>query len=247
VFAERARIHIVDPGAAAVLVAYIHNNPVRAGVVTDALDSTWTTHRAVVGHDVAPPWLDVPWILSACGFDASPSGRARFDDFVRRRASLGRDRQLSGPVDAHDEAPAWRPLGGHARLADAIVSASDADGGARRDIVVRHRAAWALAWTGPPEIAVSVGARVLGVREGELDPSNRRPAVVRAREVLLLAWRDGLARPVVEIAEVLGLSRGGASRCLARAGESSELRALAADVAGRVRGLPEIVEETGAK
>ncbi len=30
----------------AILLAYLHNNPVRAGVVTDPIDCNWTSHRA---------------------------------------------------------------------------------------------------------------------------------------------------------------------------------------------------------
>lgn len=41
------------------LVAYIHNNPVRAKVVDHAAASTWTSHRMYVGAAAAPRWLDV--------------------------------------------------------------------------------------------------------------------------------------------------------------------------------------------
>ena len=41
------------------VIAYLHNNPVRAGVCAQPHDSTWTSHRAQLGLDDAPPWLDV--------------------------------------------------------------------------------------------------------------------------------------------------------------------------------------------
>ncbi len=85
VFADRHRSIIIERERVAELVAYIHNNPVRAGVVADPAESTWTSHRYYLGVAVAPAWLDVARGLSLCGFDASPSGRRAFHEFVLKR------------------------------------------------------------------------------------------------------------------------------------------------------------------
>jgi putative transposase len=61
------------------LLAYIHNNPVRAGVASAAVASTWTSHRAYLGLDAAPPWLHVDEGLTRAGF----SNRQEFDRWVR--------------------------------------------------------------------------------------------------------------------------------------------------------------------
>jgi len=61
------------------LIAYIHNNPVRAGVVTAAGASTWTSHRAYVGLDPAPAWLSVDEGLARAGFRRDP---VAFDRWV---------------------------------------------------------------------------------------------------------------------------------------------------------------------
>ncbi|MGE0867860.1 MAG: hypothetical protein AB7P03_04835 [Kofleriaceae bacterium] len=50
-------------------IAYIHNNPVRAGVVRRAKDSTWTSHAAYLGLAPAPAWLDIQEGLARSGFD----------------------------------------------------------------------------------------------------------------------------------------------------------------------------------
>jgi hypothetical protein len=52
------------------VIAYIHNNPVRAGVVTAPRKSRWTSHRAYVGLEPAPPWLHVAEGLRLSGFDS---------------------------------------------------------------------------------------------------------------------------------------------------------------------------------
>ncbi len=49
----------LTPDKEAGVLAYIHNNPVRAGVVRRASQSDWTSHRAYLGRDPAPSWLHV--------------------------------------------------------------------------------------------------------------------------------------------------------------------------------------------
>ena len=98
VFAERPRsVIVLKEEQLAILIAYIHNNPQRAGLVLDPADTDWTSHRAFIGLVAAPPWLHVEWALATMGFSASPSGRLAFHDFVRSRAALPRDPRLAGP------------------------------------------------------------------------------------------------------------------------------------------------------
>src|SRR5437868_4699035 len=59
VFADRAKDHQIRPAREGAVIAYIHNNPVEAGVVARARDSRWTSHRAYAGLDPVPDWLDV--------------------------------------------------------------------------------------------------------------------------------------------------------------------------------------------
>lgn len=82
------------------VIAYIHNNPVRAGVVARARDSTWTSHNAYVGSREPQPWLRVD-----IGFDAMHiKDAASFEAFVDAEASQPRQdrRGKSGrPPSAH--------------------------------------------------------------------------------------------------------------------------------------------------
>jgi putative transposase len=39
------------------LIRYVHNNPIRAGVVERAAYSGWTSHRAYMGLEACPSWL----------------------------------------------------------------------------------------------------------------------------------------------------------------------------------------------
>ena len=47
------------------LVAYIHLNPVRAGLVRRPDESGWTSHRAHLGLDKPPPWLSLGGVSEA--------------------------------------------------------------------------------------------------------------------------------------------------------------------------------------
>ena len=67
--------HRDDVGA---LIAYIHNNPVRAKLVASASESTWTSHRMYLGLDAEPPWLHVEEGLARAGF----RDRTAFDRWV---------------------------------------------------------------------------------------------------------------------------------------------------------------------
>ncbi len=98
VFAERPFSQpATDAETLGRFVAYVHNNPVRAGVVSSPEASTWTSHRAFVAEASGPRFLDVEWTLAALGFSASSAGRAAFHRYVCARAPLARDPRLDGP------------------------------------------------------------------------------------------------------------------------------------------------------
>jgi len=52
------------------VLAYLHNNPVCAGVISDPAQSDWTSHRCYLGLAEAPPWLAVPEGLARTGLNA---------------------------------------------------------------------------------------------------------------------------------------------------------------------------------
>ena len=62
------------------LVRYIHLNPVRAGLVADPVDYTWSGHSAYLGLEKIP-WLTTAWVLSQFS-DRIPEARVRYQWFV---------------------------------------------------------------------------------------------------------------------------------------------------------------------
>ena len=77
VFVRGPKAYAVPNHRVGHLIAYIHNNPVRANVCNTAVNSTWTSHRAYVGVDEAPPWLHVTRALTVSGVE-----REGFDEWV---------------------------------------------------------------------------------------------------------------------------------------------------------------------
>jgi len=82
-FASRANIWVTRSENVASVIAYIHNNPVRAGVVAVARGSSWTSHRAYLGEEAPPPWLALDEGFGRCGLDART-----FDDWVASRSGM---------------------------------------------------------------------------------------------------------------------------------------------------------------
>lgn len=74
VFADRPNTVTVELAAAGRLIAYHHNNPVRAGLVECPSDSSWTSHRHYLRIDACPSWLDVELGLRLAGFDDDEHG-----------------------------------------------------------------------------------------------------------------------------------------------------------------------------
>jgi hypothetical protein len=68
VFTRGPRDYAIPLERARHVIAYIHKNPVRAGVVARASDSTWTSHRAYAGLVRSPSWLAVDEGLALSGF-----------------------------------------------------------------------------------------------------------------------------------------------------------------------------------
>jgi hypothetical protein len=91
IFADRPASWATRPENEARLIAYIHNNPVRAGVVTRARDSSWSSHRAFINAEAAPPWLDVETARRRSGIEGS-----EFDRWVDGVHDLGETDTLAG-------------------------------------------------------------------------------------------------------------------------------------------------------
>lgn len=235
VFADRHRTLTFDGETAAALLAYIHNNPVRAGVVNDPADSSWTSHRAYLGLAPAPPWLNVELGLELCGFSATQSGRVRFHEMVVARSRDAKQIELSGG----DMEARRRSL--RARVAAPVEIASPRvsleDGALRVDpaydqlnLRELHRLPM---WCGEAGDVLQSVAGETGAELRLLKSRARGRGVVQARRLALVTWTLELQRPARELASVLGITSSSASELIGSA--SPSIRATAAALATKLR------------
>jgi REP element-mobilizing transposase RayT len=204
VFASRhTTIAFADEGAAG-LLAYVHNNPVRAGVVERAIDSSWTSHRAYLGRASAPPWLGVAEGLALAGVPGAPD---LFDALVRERA--GRAREPAWSDEPRREQRAARlAAGAPVRVSWPLVESEG------RQFAVQRAGGLRPRWPGRPEDVVERVARHLHVRATEVVGPLRSESLTEARRTAMLAWTMGLGRLQMEMACCLGISAAAASQLL---------------------------------
>jgi hypothetical protein len=120
IFVRGPKQILVPVASAGRVIAYIHNNPVRARVVTNARDSKWTSHRFYVGLEPAPRWLHVAEGLALAGLD----NRDAFDAFVADRANAD-DLEVAAAIEEENGASNSHPPPLDARvIACSIVSAT---------------------------------------------------------------------------------------------------------------------------
>jgi hypothetical protein len=192
VFADRAKAHAVLPEHERDLIAYIHNNPVRAGVVRRAAESTWTSHRAYVGLVRSPGWLRVSDGLRRGGFDDPNT----FDTWVD---VTSRDENVQPAIAGIHPAARKR---GFIELATPIVGA--------RTVVPLVARSFARVRPDPRRL-ISLVAALFGVPETLVCSRRNVPVAVRARRATVHAAR-ALGIGGSDIAAAIGISPQAASK-----------------------------------
>lgn len=76
------------------LVAYLHLNPVRAGMTAEAGDYRWSSHRAYMGLEIIP-WLSCDLVLGQLSRKTS-TARRLFADFVSGEVDKGHRCEFHG-------------------------------------------------------------------------------------------------------------------------------------------------------
>lgn len=217
VFAERPRTVTAATLHTARLLAYVHNNPVRAGLVESAAKCRWTSHRAYLGMTSAPGWLDVRQGLALSGFDPSRNGRRAFAEVVAARSRDPRDPAISGD-DAGARAAVREALGAPIELAAPVWPAELPLPQLRR-VIALDGTPYRPRPPGDLQALLAVVAARRGVSVDRMRSRDRAARTVAARRVFLQAAIDALGWPTNASAATIGLTTQGASQLLRRAGE----------------------------
>ena len=184
---------VIDDAYLRRLIAYIHLNPVVAGLVTDAADYRYTGHRDLVGKSVAR-LVDPEETLLFFGETRRAAHRA-YRDTIRVVAGELEDGAATSD-DGALETLADPALGPSARPGlDALGRSSGHD---------------------RPPLSVAaylVGAsRALGVTAGELAGRQQNSALVRLREAIVLVGTEHYGLRLKALADAIGKSAESASR-----------------------------------
>ena len=222
VFAQRPATIVVNPEDTLRVLAYVHNNPVRADVVSSASESSWTSHRYYCGLQSPPDWLRMRLGLKLSGFD-DKSGQASFDEFVTAQANNPRDPVLSGTTSIGARVRIREVLGVPVELASPCVNGNTN----RHGVVVRTKAKQPTRSIDPHRVIEYV-ANLLGVESTTVLSRSRSRCVAKARRLILVICCQHLDQRISTIAGLLGISVSSASDLLYRRPErAQELHLLA--------------------
>ncbi|RLB45640.1 MAG: hypothetical protein DRJ42_29475 [Deltaproteobacteria bacterium] len=216
VFAGRPNTVICANRAVGYVIAYVSNNPRRAGLVEVARDSQWTSHDLYLDPGSAPKWLQVERGLELAGFSTSEKGRRGFDDFVNSLRWEPRNDALSERALPSLRRKAREKVGAPVELGVPVVDMSESGLVSavslvtRVDVPVRPRGHFSL------EDVLAVVAGELSLAPADLRSRDRRRELCAGRRVAVLVWVRYLNRPSSEIAGYLGISTSAASGLLHR-------------------------------
>lgn len=208
VFADRPYVEAVDDSRIPYLLAYVHNNPVRARLVRSADECSWTSHQAYLGLTPARAGLSTERGLSRSGFGGDATA---FDAWVR--SCVGNtDFSRAAEVARQARTRARQQGGSHVEIA----TPQQGTDGMRAAVVVPLVALWrAHPSRITPEGVIAVVQELTGIDPRGRAARDRRPAVTAARRAALAAWTH-IGGTRIQMARSLGIGAAAASDLLHR-------------------------------
>jgi putative transposase len=188
------------------LVRYVHNNPVRAGLASKATDSGWSSHRAYLGLEDKPDWLDTTPVLNAFGAEKNPeAARTAFSSFVEEGGSEPRRPEFSGEVSLELARHIRSVVGGPVEISypvlgpdEFILDVYKGQVAANQD----HRR-FLDSKVGTLEVLKAVCDET-GLDENLLLGRTRIGSAVQGRRLVAWIWCERMRRKQVDVAELFG-------------------------------------------
>ncbi len=185
--------------AAPILIAYHHNNPVKAGVVDLASDSSWTSHRSYVRGETNE-WLDSTLGLTLCEMSRSTADRKRFDEMVNERVGM----------ELPDEDKEFEA---HRRMTRVLLGSSVELGsprysseGLHTDVFGPKDATLHPQWLGGLREVVRMVAKTSHISIEDICSKSRVRSVAKARRLFILCAHVELNRAIGEVASAVGIT-----------------------------------------
>jgi REP element-mobilizing transposase RayT len=221
------------------LIRYVHNNPVRAGVVSRASESGWSSHRAYLGLEACPSWLATEAVFGTDEKERETI-RQEFAEYVDEGRSEGRRPEFSGEVSRTLARRIRKLLGGEVELSYPVLGPDDFVLSALKEQVPRHRDKRRRFLK-----ELDVDEVINAVFEAlDIDPDLARKRVKpsnvsRGRALAAWLWVERMGRLQVMVADAMCVRRTAVSGMLSklrRDGLSSEDKALVDTVFKRLAG-----------
>ena len=190
------------------LVAYIHLNPVAAGLVDDPVEHRFSGHRSMVGRGRRRTILDADEALAVFG----ETRREALRNYrVWLAATLGEEWLDSEP----GQLPWWRLGRPKSKLVDEVLSIDESR---PRIGVGGHSSTIERPETGVRDL-IERGAVALGWSGAEIVGPSRMRRLIEAREILTIVGVERYGLKVKEIAAAMGRAPETASRWISRGTE----------------------------
>jgi REP element-mobilizing transposase RayT len=207
IFADRPKsvlVHSETHGMA--LVRYVHNNPVRAGVVAGPSESPWSSHQAYLGLMPCPPWLATEAVLGP-NVKEHEQLRHELACYVDEGRTEGRRPEFSGEVSKSLAKRVRKLMGGDVELSYPILGPDEFVVSALREQVRRHRDRRRIGAEGGEFNRLT---RIV-FEDLDLDPELaskrvRARKVARGRALAAYLWVERLGGPQGIVASEFGVS-----------------------------------------
>lgn len=202
------------------LVAYIHLNPVRAGIVRKCEEFEWSSHRAYVGTD-SIPWLTTAAVLSH--FSKKPArARGRFNKYVGERSEEGhRD-------DFHGMGGCDPRVFGEDSFVDDVLRKAGSQPVKKVDI----------------DTVLNMVERVYGIKGSELSKPGQDRRLSEARSMAAWGVKEMTSSTLTELSKITGRDitslSSGIKRLVTRANTNPEVAARIVDFKGLLNELAKL-------
>ena len=186
-------------------IRYVHNNPVRAGIVERASDSAWSSHRAYMGLSEKPSWLGVE---AVCG--EKTRGVAKIRRELGKFVDEGRDEErrpeLSGEVSSRLSRRIRKLMGGDVELSYPILGPDDFIVSVLKGQAKRHQARQRIdTKRASGKALVESVFEANGIEPQLAKKRVKSQSVARCRALVAWIWVELFGWPLVEVADEIGV------------------------------------------
>jgi putative transposase len=217
IFADRPKsvlVHSETHGMA--LLRYVHNNPVRAGLVSRASDSDWSSHRAYLGLASCPSWLATEAVFGN-NHDDEETLRRDLACFVDEGRMEERRPEFSGEVSKALGRRIRRMMGSDVELSYPVLGPDEFVLSSLKEHVHQHGDRQVSKSKGvSAEQVIKAVFKSLSLEPGLARSKTKTTPVSRGRALSAWLWVERMGRPQIVMADALNLSPEAVTMMLSR-------------------------------